>query len=212
MSRTGLCAAAATLTLAAPAQATADPASVARALEIADRWAAKDAPHHVNHCAGGRMALTFADEPMVGSPMVDGFADGWAWDGVVYRWDHAACRATIRSGMPTERTCEVIAHELMHFVIGPQHVGPLDPRHPGADCSESPPHAPANTSGHASTSVRRKRARPRRSCRSSPARYRACRRATKAARARPARARAPRRPTKPRAATLLDAYLVRSTG
>lgn len=127
--------------------------TVADSLAIADRWAAKDAPGLPNHCAGGNMRLDFvaqitfdADDDGPVEPTVlnaGGVAWGWARDGVGgWRWDHTLCHASILSTLAPAERCYVIAHEVMHFVIGPEHVGPLDPMHPGAvECFAQP--APA---------------------------------------------------------------------
>lgn len=127
--------------------------TIAESLAIADRWAAQDAPGRPNHCAGGNMRLDFvpqitfdADDDGPGEPTVLnalGVAWGWAPDGVGgWRWDHTLCHASIRSTLTPGERCYVIAHEVMHFVIGPEHVGPLDPMHPGAvECFAQP--APA---------------------------------------------------------------------
>ncbi|MGH2897907.1 MAG: hypothetical protein ACRDMZ_04480 [Solirubrobacteraceae bacterium] len=126
-----------------PASAVAHEPTVAEALAIADRWAARDAPGLPNYCAGGNMRLTFADQIMFdrdgagpAEPQVlaaRGVAHGWVADGAGgFRWDYAACDATIVNGLGAQQQCWTIAHELMHFVIGPEHIGPLDPRHPGA--------------------------------------------------------------------------------
>lgn len=112
-----------------------------RAIEIADAWAARDAPAHPNYCAGGN--FVFTPDPTIATAV----ADGWLpWNGVSYEWDYAACRgrynpALDQPGREADR-CAARAHELMHFVIGPEHVGPLDPDHPGAtECFHQPQRA-----------------------------------------------------------------------
>lgn len=127
---------------AAPSAGAHEP-TVADALAIADRWAARDAPGLPNHCAGGNMRLTFVEQIMFDRdgagpepPQVldaQGVANGWVPDGLGgFRWDYTACDATIMDSLSARDRCSTIAHELMHFVIGPEHVGPLDPQHPGA--------------------------------------------------------------------------------
>lgn len=115
--------------------------SVAHDLQIAEAWAA-EYPQHPNHCAGGRLALTFVDtithDPDGEGPAPAqalnawGVADGWAESAGTFVWDYAACRARILSGLDPVQRCRTIAHEAMHYVIGPEHTGPLDPAHPGA--------------------------------------------------------------------------------
>lgn len=127
--RTALYALLATLALAAPAAAAP---SVAESLAIADAWATETVPELPNHCSGGRLAITW-DSAAVDAVSTSsaGFADGWAWNGHAWEWDHARCTATIRAELQgTVQGCRVITHELLHSVIGPQHEGPLDPRHP----------------------------------------------------------------------------------
>lgn len=118
--------------------------SIEHNLQIADAWAA-EYPQHPNHCSGGRLSLTF--KPDLGT-LSDGrpawgLAYGWAPSGSGWVWDATACRAEILEGLSPVDTCRVIAHELMHFVIGPEHVGPLDPSHPGAVACAAPVVAPA---------------------------------------------------------------------
>jgi hypothetical protein len=143
---------------ASAAGANPDAATVAEALRIADRWAARDAPGHTNHCAGGNLRLTFSNAAVdreatrAGIParQVEGVADGWVWTGAAWGWDYTRCTATVREGLSAPRTCRAIAHELMHYVIGPAHVGPLDPRHPGAlECNQLLPEATLTASGKA---------------------------------------------------------------
>lgn len=114
--------------LVAAAPAGAHELTPADAVVIGDRFAA-EFPQHVNHCSGGRLAVTY-DATLEHR----GVANGWVLDTTTntWRWDPTRCMATLRPGMPAEEECWVRAHELMHFVIGPEHVGPLDPRHPGA--------------------------------------------------------------------------------
>lgn len=118
------------------AHAFADAPSLAESLVIADRWAATAAPGHVNHCSGGR--LNIETKPELGTVEdgrpIWGLANGWVLNAAAtaYEWDHARCAVTIRADLTPEHKCWTIAHELMHYVIGPEHVGPLDPRHPGA--------------------------------------------------------------------------------
>jgi hypothetical protein len=118
------------LAVAGPAGAAGP--SLADSLAIADRWAANAAPGHANHCSAGRLRISFAEDPRLadGGPAV-GLAYGWAWNGREFVWDTTRCVVTIRAWMTPLATCVAIAHELMHFVIGPEHVGPLDPAHPG---------------------------------------------------------------------------------
>lgn len=117
--------------LAFPATAKGQSAgpTLQESFAIADRWAAKDAPMHPNHCAEGHVTIEFR-------PLVDsgGMAHGWFWNPWTqqHEWDYTACNMTIAAGMTASQTCWAIAHEIMHFVIGPQHDGPLDPAHPGA--------------------------------------------------------------------------------
>lgn len=119
------------LLIAAPASSS--PTEV-EAFAIADRWAAQF-PQHENHCSGGRMTITYEDT----SPFL-GWANGWIPNGLGgYRWDYTRCSASIMTGLKSADRCWVIAHELMHFVIGPEHVGPLDPRNAGAvECYRQP--------------------------------------------------------------------------
>lgn len=117
-----------------PAQATAHPTGPTpqEAIEIADRWAAKDAPAHVNYCAGGRSTITRSNAVIDAvNGMALGFAEGWYWTGTTYAWDSTRCTWTTRENLSAATQCMVDAHEMMHFVIGPEHVGPLDPQHPG---------------------------------------------------------------------------------
>jgi len=100
----------------------------AEAIAIADAWAAKDVPELPNHCSGGRLNVTYGDYGTGAS----GWAEGWIPMEGGHRWDHAKCDVTIVPGLHPAGECWVRAHELMHFVIGPQHEGPLDRAHPGA--------------------------------------------------------------------------------
>lgn len=125
---------AAVLVLALPAGAHAF--TLAESLRIADRWAESDAPGHVNHCSGGRLNVsTRADlGTLQDGRRILGQANGWVLDAGTnsYVWDHARCQVAIRADLTSAQRCRTIAHELMHYVTGPEHVGPLDPRHPGA--------------------------------------------------------------------------------
>ncbi len=119
-----------------PAQASAHTPEESAA--IADRWAMTEVPHLPNHCSGGRLKITYE---VVNSEGI-GWAHGWVWDGFQFVWDYTKCEASIIPGLSTEDDCAARAHELMHFVIGPQHVGPLDPRHPGpVECFYNTPKA-----------------------------------------------------------------------
>lgn len=130
------------LLIAAPASSSP---TEAESLAIADRWAAQF-PQHENHCSGGRLRITW-DSARVESEakragiggFARGFADGWTWTGTEHVWDYTRCTVTIRADLPAADRCWVVAHELMHYVIGPEHVGPLDPEHPGAiECYRQP--------------------------------------------------------------------------
>jgi hypothetical protein len=127
------------LLLVVPAPAVAAGPTLAESLVIADRWAAKEAPAHANHCSAGRLRISFEADPRAGdgTPAL-GLAPGWAWTGSQFVWDSARCVVVIRAWMTPEATCAAVAHELMHYVIGPEHVGPLDPAHPGPrECYDS---------------------------------------------------------------------------
>ena len=149
----------ATLALAVPAAGASAHSSgptPAEAISIADRWAAKDAPGLPNHCAGGRATITRSsaaverEEALTGLNIL-GFADGWVWTGEQFVWDYTRCTWTTREELSPADQCAVDAHEQMHYVIGPEHVGPLDPRHPGpVECYTHSEPRPA---------ARRKRAR-----------------------------------------------------
>lgn len=143
--------------LFAAAEAMAVP-SREEAVAIADRWAA-EFPQHPNHCSGGRLRVAYS--PDLGrdenGAQTGGFADGWTWTGQQWAWDHGACRVTLLAGMALDDECWVRAHELMHFVIGPGHAGPLDPRHPGALECYAHRAQPAVTARRAHRKVKRKR-------------------------------------------------------
>lgn len=117
-------------------------------LQIADAWAA-EFPQHPNYCSGGRMNVEFVEGiyhdydgsgPQPPQRMnVWGAAYGWDWNGSAWFWNPALCQAKVVAGLHPVDTCRVIAHEVMHFVIGPEHHGPLDPAHPGAvGCDPQP--------------------------------------------------------------------------
>lgn len=123
-------------TLPAQAHAHSTGPTELESIWIADRWAAKEAPGHVNHCANGQAAITRSSaaidaEAARSGRSLFGFADGWVWNGTKYAWDYTRCTWTTRENLGPEQQCATDAHELMHYVIGPEHVGPLDPRHPG---------------------------------------------------------------------------------
>lgn len=106
-------------TVLVPATAQASP-TIAQSLEIAERWVAANAPSHVNHCAGGRLSISFDNSTATAS------AHGWVPDGRGgFRWDHTRCLISIATDQSAEQICGHIAHEMMHFVLGPEHVGPL---------------------------------------------------------------------------------------
>lgn len=127
LARRALTLAAATLALTAPAVGAS---IVTDSLAIADQWAARTVPHLPNHCAGGRLSIAWVALRTVDGFDILGTADGWRWNGHAWEWDHAACEVTIARGQGVLSKCEILVHELLHFVIGPQHEGPLDPRHP----------------------------------------------------------------------------------
>lgn len=112
------------------------------AIEIADRWAASQAPGHVNHCAGGARAVVRSDELIAAETernpprqgVLTGYADGWVLVNNRFVWDHTRCSWVTRAYTghhAARQRCADDAHEMMHYVIGPEHVGPLDPRHEG---------------------------------------------------------------------------------
>lgn len=138
------------MSMLAAAPASARERTVAESLAIADRWAAQVAPGVPNYCAGGKLRLHFVDairsDPDGAGPapaqVVNalGAANGWAADGAGgWRWDPAACSADIVAGRPLPEVCTTIAHELLHFVLGPEHVGPLAPGYASPpECAPSP--------------------------------------------------------------------------
>lgn len=107
------------------AEAHDTPPTPAEAIAIGDRWVAAAAPGVPNHCARGALKVTYGN---LGGGGI-GWADGWVSGNV---WDYAKCDAVIVPGLGPRMECWVRAHELMHFVIGPEHVGPLAPGSPGA--------------------------------------------------------------------------------
>lgn len=115
----------ATVLLAFPASASAQQLTVAESIQIAERWAAQQAPGHINHCSNGRLQLAFDPTPSApGEPV--GLAHGWVTDGNGgWVWDNMRCIVTIRADQTPEQICGYIAHEVLHFVLGPEHVGPL---------------------------------------------------------------------------------------
>lgn len=145
LARTGLCAAVATLALAAPAQALDGRA-------VADRYWG---PHA---CAGQVEVIydaTLADRGRDGEAV--GIAGSWnGWQ--------ASCKVSVLPGLSPDRKCEVIVHEVGHLIWGPGHDGPMHPSNLKPEC------VPPATLTVAAPRVRR------RSCKSSPQRYRACRR------------------------------------
>lgn len=119
------------LAAVAPASARLD------ATAIADRYVATVAPGIPNYCAAGNLRVTYTtDAP----PTADGWANGWIPDGFgSSQWDHARCDIGLRAGLSPERDCWVRAHEILHFVLGPEHTGPLAPGAAGATACYPPP-------------------------------------------------------------------------
>lgn len=113
-----------------------------QAAEIADRWIAAEAPGVANHCSG-RMTFTYGRL----DSRAAGWALGWILDPMTNgpAWDHRKCEAVIAPDMTAAAECVTKAHEQMHFVLGPDHVGPLDPRHPGARECYAPAFIPTTT-------------------------------------------------------------------
>lgn len=98
------------------------------ALQIAERWIAAEGL--VNPCVG-KLTIRMHADPQVGGFRVRGFADGWRGQ----EWDPTLCDVTLREGMGAVEECEVLGHEYMHMVRGPDHTGPLAPESFGpAEC------------------------------------------------------------------------------
>lgn len=129
--RVGVAAAAvvAALLLAAPASADRAP-TLAEALAVADAWAAKVAPGNVNRCAGQLRVEWTGDLGYLDGRRVRGDAPGWVLVGGEYVWDSSRCVVRLLASGDAFERCYDLVHEVLHYVVGPEHVGPLAPDFP----------------------------------------------------------------------------------
>lgn len=131
LGRVGVVAAAvvAALLLATPASADRAP-TLAEALVIADAWAAKVAPGNVNRCAGRLHVEWTGDLGRLDGRRVRGEAPGWALVDGEYVWDSSRCVVRLLASGDAFEHCYDLVHEELHYVVGPEHVGPLAPDFP----------------------------------------------------------------------------------
>lgn len=94
-------------------------------VQISDAWVTQNTPAgKINYCVNGNLRITYEKTNDQGI----GWAHGWILDdGGQPVWSPSKCDISIQPGLSSVDRCKVRAHEIMHFVNGPQHDGPLSP-------------------------------------------------------------------------------------